>query len=508
MVVKPIPSALPARRRSLAAVWSGLCAVLLAWLGLGTPGPVVAAAPPNDLCSGALVVPAAGPFPYLTPVVEVSCAGTVGDPTVPPTCGDTNASRSVWYRFTPSASGAYVFSVGADTATDFGGPDLTDTVLAIYTGPSCGGPLTLLGCNDDSGLLQSALSLNLTAGTPCYAVVWVGASTLYTNQLLKVQLRVSSLAPPVNDACAGAVTIPASGPFPHLTSVVDMAGATSTGEPGPSCAYDRGVWFKFTPAVSGTYLFSTDTDTATTVYDTSLALFTNVGGCGGTFTALDCVDNVGSRFRASLARALTAGVTVYLLVWDYEVAPIFGETSLQLRVSLAGPPTVATLPATSIASTSAVLNATVAPNTLTSRFFLEWGPTTNYGNATASRLITGSLTNLTQPRSETLTGLTPGLTYHYRAVGSNAQGKVFGLNQSFTIATNPPVLTAQTPCPGGAFLVQFNGNAGRLYLVQGSSNLTQWADLGPARDLGGGAFDYLHVPGTLPPYRFYKVRTR
>lgn len=508
MVVKPIPSAVPARRPFVAAVRSGLCAVLLAWLGFGSPAPVSAGAPPNDLCSGALVVPAAGPFPHLSPVVEVSCAGTAGDPTVPPACGDTNASRSVWYRFTPSASGPYVFSVGADTATDFGGPDITDTVLAVYTGPGCGGPLTLLGCNDDSGLLQSALSLNLTAGTPCYVVAWMGASTLYTNQLLKVQLRVSRWSPPANDTCAGAEVIPAGGPFPHLTSVVDMAGATSAGEPAPACAYDRGVWFKFTPAVSGTYVFSTDTDTATTVYDTSLALFSNTGGCGGTFTALDCVDNVGSRFRASLARTLTAGVTVYVVAWDYEVTPLFGETSLQLRVSLAGPPTVATLPATGIASTSAVLNATLAPNTLASRFFFEWGPTTNYGSATASRLITGSLTNLTQPRSETLAGLAPGLTYHYRAVGSNAQGKVFGLNQSFTIATNPPVLIDQTPCPGGAFQVRFNGVAGRLYQVQGSSNLTQWADLGPARDLGGGAFDYLHNPGPLPPYRFYKVRTR
>jgi len=506
--VKPIPSVSWVRRRPLASVWSGVCAVLLAGLALGSVARLAAGAPPNDLCSGALVVPAAGPFPHLTPVVEVSCAGTAGDPAVLSTCADTNASRSVWYRFTPAASGSYVFSVGADTATDFGGGDITDTVLAVYTGAGCAGPLTLLGCNDDAGLLQSALSLNLTAGTPCYAVVWMGASTPYTNQTLKVQLRVSRLSPPANDFCAGAETIPAAGPFPHLTSVVDMAGATSAGEPVPGCAYDRGVWFKFTPAVSGTYLFSTDTDTATTVYDTSMALFSNAGGCGGTFTALECVDNVGSRFRASLARALTAGVTVYLVVWDYEAAPIFGETSLQLRVSLAGPPTVVTLPATGMASTSAVVNATLAPNTLTSRFFFEWGATTNYGNATPSRLIAGSLTNVTLPRAETLTGLAPGLTYHYRAVGSNAQGRVYGQNQSFTIATNPPVLTDQIPCPHGAFLVRFNGVAGRLYLVQGSSNLTQWTDLGPARDLGGGAFDYLHTPGTLPPYRFYKVRTR
>lgn len=486
-----------------------LCFLLALLVAVGGPGVACLAAgpPPNDLCLGALSVPGAGPFPHLTPVVEVSCAGTAGDPVPAPTCGVTNLSRSVWYRFTPTAGGSYVFSVGADTATDFGGADITDTLMAVYAGPDCGGPLSLLACNDDSGLLQSALSLNLAAGTPCYVVVWVGA-TLFTNQALRVQLRVSQPIPPASDTCAGAVVIPASGPFPHLTPVVDMAGATAAGDATAACAYERGVWFRFTPAVSGTYLFSTDTDTATTIYDTALALFSNSGGCGGTFTALDCVDDVGSRFRASLVRSLTAGVTVYLLAWDYESLPIFGETSLQLRVSLAGPPTVVTLPATSIASTSTVLNASLAPNTLTSRFFFEWGATTNYGNATPSRLIAGALTNLTQPRTEVLAGLSPGLTYHYRAVGSNAQGKVFGQNQSFTISTNPPVLASQVRCPDGSLLVPFTGTAGRLYMVQGSSNLNQWVDLGPARDLGGGAFDYLHNPGPLPPHRFYKVRTR
>ena len=36
---------------------------------------------------------------------------------------------------------------------------------------------------------------------------------------------------PANDNCAGAEVIPASGPFPHLTSIVNIAGNTNTGDP-------------------------------------------------------------------------------------------------------------------------------------------------------------------------------------------------------------------------------------------------------------------------------------
>lgn len=46
-----------------------------------------------------------------------------------------------------------------------------------------------------------------------------------------------------------------------------------------------------------------------------------------------------------------------------------------------------------------------------------------------------------------LTWLTGGATYHFRAVGSNSAGLVYGLNQSFTtpVTFNPPVST----CTGG-----------------------------------------------------------
>ena len=66
-------------------------------------------------------------------------------------------------------------------------------------------------------------------------------------------------AQPVSDTCAGAEVIPASGPFPLITNLVDTIAATSAADPIGTCVtsthYNRGIWWSFTPAASGTYLF-------------------------------------------------------------------------------------------------------------------------------------------------------------------------------------------------------------------------------------------------------------
>lgn len=469
-----------------------------------------AAAPVNDTCAGALIVPSAGPFPYWTPVVEISGATTTGDEVLPLTdCGDASFSRSVWFKFTPPASALYTLSVGADTATDFGGGDNNETMLAIYTAPDCSGPFTYFACNDDSGGLQSAVLTNLNAGTTYFVVVRAGVFIALTNQPLHIQLKVSRPTVPASDSCGGAEVIPGNGPFPYFTSIHDSTLATEDDDPVAACQSFRSVWFRFTPAASGTYVFSTDTDTETTVFDTALGLFGNTGGCEGTFSQIDCADDFGSRLRASMARALTANVPVYLLVWDFDEEPIPGETSVQLRVTREGPPTVVTLPASSITTTGVVLNMSINQNNIAgTRHFFEWGADASYGNMTPSRLTAPSSVNLTVQRSETISAFTPGLTYHYRAVGSNSAGKVFGLDQTFIASTNPPVITTQSVETAGNFRLQFTATPGQLYIVQGSTDLANWTDLGPPFALGGGQFEYVHSPGANPPFRFYKVRAR
>src|SRR5262249_29188346 len=115
-------------------------------------------APTNDTCGGAAVIPAAGPFPYLSSTYDITDATTTGDPPTP-SC-QPNISRSIWFKFTPSAAGLYTFSLCNDAPTN---TNLEDTVLAIYTATgSCTGLSELVGgCDDDScsvGELESVLS--------------------------------------------------------------------------------------------------------------------------------------------------------------------------------------------------------------------------------------------------------------------------------------------------------------------------------------------------------------
>src|SRR5207244_3820930 len=137
-----------------------------------TPGGV----PANDLCAGAVVIPPAGPFPFLTSPVDITNATITGDPPIP-SC-QTNVSRSIWYSFTPAVTGSYTIST---CQTDAPASTLPDDVITIYTSAAgCAGPFTQLagtaGCDDDTCTtlaLQAIISgTTLNAGTQYYIVAY------------------------------------------------------------------------------------------------------------------------------------------------------------------------------------------------------------------------------------------------------------------------------------------------------------------------------------------------
>ncbi|MCB9183959.1 MAG: T9SS type A sorting domain-containing protein [Flavobacteriales bacterium] len=84
-----------------------------------------------------------------------------------PTCGSyTGASQDVWFSFVAGPYGTVNLSSLAGT--------LTDGVMAVYSAPSCSGPFTQIGCDDDSGPgFMPQLSLNgLTPGQTYYIRFW------------------------------------------------------------------------------------------------------------------------------------------------------------------------------------------------------------------------------------------------------------------------------------------------------------------------------------------------
>jgi uncharacterized protein (TIGR02145 family) len=131
-------------------------------------------------------------------------------------------------------------------------------------------------------------------------------------------------------------------------------------------------------------------------------------------------------------------------------------------------PTVITQPASNVQVTTATLNGTINPNSLTTDFHFEYGLTSNYGSTAppASHQITGSsVVNV----SINLNGLIGGTTYHYRVVATNQLGTSYGSDVTFT--TNGLVLaTLTTSAPFN--ITRTTATSGGNISSAGSGNVT------------------------------------
>ncbi len=133
-----------------------------------------------------------------------------------------------------------------------------------------------------------------------------------------------------------------------------------------------------------------------------------------------------------------------------------GATSWKTRIAsfkFANTPTVITQDATSVTSSSAVLNGTINPNGLASTYHFEYGPSTSYGSNTAV-LSAGAGTSSIAVNAS-ISALTSGVTYHYRLVGENSDGTSNGSDMTFTpgaaavTTTAASNITATTATAGG-----------------------------------------------------------
>lgn len=483
------------------------------------------AALPYDNCDGAILIPASGPFPYFTPDIDISQESTANDPPYPTTPGfDTNITRSVWFTFTPALSGLYTLSTGPDTSTRF-----SDSTLALYTNTTgqCGSHL-LYAHNEDSGSLRASISTNLAAGVTYYVVVWAGrlsspefvGEEAVANESLELQLRVSKPEAPVNDTCATALVIPSNLTSAYLSPLIDTTLATTTLNIVPPCVTNNGslpsrdVWFTFTPATSGSYILSTGSDTSTIlgndgtlIDDTAIGIYTFPNGCGQTPNQVACNDN--GLGRSVLSVNLTAGTTYYIAVWDNSPTYVPGETALRLRISPATKPSAITGPVLSISSTGAVLGTTVNANGLLSRFWFEWGSTTSLGSTSAVKvLFAGASTFVT---NIAVSGFQRDQDYYYAVIATNSMGRTTGVTNTFRWSSNPPDDMTYVDNGGGDFRIEFTGAPFHNYLIQGSTNLINWIDLGLAttNQLNGtdSAFYFRHTQSPPAASRFfYRIR--
>jgi hypothetical protein len=116
--------------------------------------------------------------------------------------------------------------------------------------------------------------------------------------------------------------------------------------------------------------------------------------------------------------------------WRVSASTAAGTTSRAATFTTSAPPTVAYLAPSSVTGSGAVLNGTVDPHGLDTRYYYDFGTTTSYGTRTAMTTLPAASTALPSPA--TLTGLARHRTYHYRLVGANADGAVRGPDRTFT----------------------------------------------------------------------------
>ncbi len=111
--------------------------------------------------------------------------------------------------------------------------------------------------------------------------------------------------------------------------------------------------------------------------------------------------------------------------------------------TLPNAPAVVTEEVSSIAQTSATLNATVNPHGQeASECHFEYGPTTSYGTTVPCKPSPGS-GNSPVEVSASLTGLSPNTTYHFRIVATNTGGTSRSADASFkTLPDRPTVVTS------------------------------------------------------------------
>ena len=105
----------------------------------------------------------------------------------------------------------------------------------------------------------------------------------------------------------------------------------------------------------------------------------------------------------------------------------------------ASAPTATTGAASSIGPTNATVSGTVNPGGVGTTWRVEYGPSTAYGAGTSSRSA-GNGTTVVDVTQQ-LTGLSTGVTYHYRLVATNADGTGRGADQTFTTRGGPEVRT-------------------------------------------------------------------
>ncbi len=118
----------------------------------------------------------------------------------------------------------------------------------------------------------------------------------------------------------------------------------------------------------------------------------------------------------------------------------------RITTDAAPAPVVSTGPASALDTTSATLSGSVNPAGSPVSAHFEYGTDTGYGSSTPVQAVSGEAPVAV---TASLSGLSPGTTYHYRLVAANALQTNAGGDQTFTTTTSPAAETPPVNPPAG-----------------------------------------------------------
>lgn len=163
--------------------------------GIGTAVIDVLVTEAADACGSPVVIPQGGPFPY-TVAASTEYATVQGSDPVTAGCFNFTAQASLWYSFTPSTTGVYLFSMCGSQAS---------TVVIGYTGGTCPSAANAQTCftlrypssHDYANVdCASQYTPTLTGGTTYYFEI----VPYFYNDFGPVYMTVSPNATGINEA--------------------------------------------------------------------------------------------------------------------------------------------------------------------------------------------------------------------------------------------------------------------------------------------------------------------
>jgi PKD repeat protein len=386
-------------------------------------------------------------FEYgLTPSYGFTAAGTPsgfgGSNWVPVTSAITGLTPGTTYHFRGKAVNASGTSYGNDRIFTTTGSGVLPTVITTHAFPVVASNAVLRGNFNANGSTTTAkfdYGLTTSYGTT------VTAGTVNGNTLTGMSKQVFGLAPATTyhyravgtnsyGTAYGLDTV-----FTTLDSVpsVETQGATNI---TTTSATLHGVALANGPSTAVSFDWG-----LTTTYGS------NIGATPGTVSG-----NTPQSVTAALT-GLTPGTTYHYRIKGVNaLGTSLGYDTLFTTSGSGSPPTVTTMQATSITATSAALNAHVNANGSSTSVSFEYGLTTAYGGTVSGGTVTGNtMTLVTAP----VYGLAPATIYHYRAVGTNANGTTYGNDTTFTTLNAAPSMVTLPSTNINSTSATLNGTA-------------------------------------------------